>query len=106
MARGIAWTPPHPAAPMDGISFVDCSFLFPFLSAAEYEAALNCLSSLITRRSRAVRANKGDRFDLMFDYLKKGVPACTVPQPDEAMRVLEEKASQLGVSYTVLCSYD
>ncbi|RWW86286.1 hypothetical protein BHE74_00004942 [Ensete ventricosum] len=70
MARGIAWTPPHPAAPMDGISFVDCSFLFPFLSAAEYEAALNCLSSLITRRSRAVRANKGDRFDLMFDYLK------------------------------------
>ncbi|URE09564.1 hypothetical protein MUK42_04561, partial [Musa troglodytarum] len=38
--------------------------------AREYEAALNCLSSLITRRSRAVRANKGDRFDLMFDYLK------------------------------------
>ncbi|CAL9765160.1 unnamed protein product [Musa acuminata subsp. burmannicoides] len=38
--------------------------------AREYEAALNCLSSLITRRSRAVRGNKGDRFDLMFDYLK------------------------------------
>lgn len=30
MARGIASTPPRPTAPMDGISFVDSSFLFPF----------------------------------------------------------------------------
>jgi hypothetical protein len=34
--------------------------------------------------------------------LQHGVPAFTVPQPDEAMRVLEEKASQLDVSCTVL----
>lgn len=27
-----------------------------------------------------------------------GVPAFTVPQPDEAMRVLEEKASELDVT--------
>ncbi|WOL14975.1 folylpolyglutamate synthase [Canna indica] len=38
--------------------------------AQEYEEALSCLSSLITRRTRADRTNKGDRFDLMFDYLK------------------------------------
>ncbi|XP_020571135.1 folylpolyglutamate synthase isoform X2 [Phalaenopsis equestris] len=36
----------------------------------EYEEALNCLSSLITRRTRADGANKGDNFDLLFDYLK------------------------------------
>ncbi|MQL86772.1 hypothetical protein Taro_019297 [Colocasia esculenta] len=35
-----------------------------------YEEALACLSSLITRRTRADGANKGDRFDLMFDYLQ------------------------------------
>ncbi|KAK1436161.1 hypothetical protein QVD17_01937 [Tagetes erecta] len=32
---------------------------------------------------------------------KKGVPAFTVPQPDEAMEVLKEKASQLDVSLQV-----
>lgn len=34
--------------------------------------------------------------------LQHRVPAFTVPQPDEAMCVLEEKASQLDVSCTVL----
>lgn len=29
--------------------------------------------------------------------MQKGVPAFTVPQPDEAMEVLIEKASQLDV---------
>nr|XP_009416176.1 PREDICTED: folylpolyglutamate synthase [Musa acuminata subsp. malaccensis] len=38
--------------------------------AREYEEALDCLSSLITRRTRADGSNKGDHFDLMFDYLK------------------------------------
>ncbi|XP_078447015.1 DHFS-FPGS homolog B [Wolffia australiana] len=38
--------------------------------ASAYEEALSCLSSLITRRTRADGANKGDRFDLLFDYLK------------------------------------
>ncbi|WZY80086.1 hypothetical protein YC2023_026470 [Brassica napus] len=33
---------------------------------------------------------------------KLGVPAFTVPQPDEAMRLLEEKASQLNVNLQVV----
>ncbi|PKA51981.1 Folylpolyglutamate synthase [Apostasia shenzhenica] len=39
-------------------------------SAAVYEEALSCLSSLITRRTRADGTNRGDQFDLLFDYLK------------------------------------
>lgn len=39
-------------------------------SQTQYEAALEALSSLITKRSRADKSNKGDRFDLLFDYLK------------------------------------
>ncbi|XP_043695944.1 folylpolyglutamate synthase isoform X3 [Telopea speciosissima] len=39
-------------------------------SVSAYEEALIALSSLITKRSRADKSNKGDRFDLMFDYLK------------------------------------
>ncbi|XP_024927322.1 folylpolyglutamate synthase isoform X2 [Ziziphus jujuba] len=35
-----------------------------------YEEALDALSSLITKRSRADKSNKGDRFDVLFDYLK------------------------------------
>ncbi|XP_026415283.1 folylpolyglutamate synthase-like isoform X2 [Papaver somniferum] len=35
-----------------------------------YEEALDALSSLITKRSRADKSNKGDRFDLLFDYVK------------------------------------
>ncbi|KAG0466592.1 hypothetical protein HPP92_018172 [Vanilla planifolia] len=42
----------------------------PESTARAYEEALSCLSSLITRRTRAHGANKGDRFDLMFEYLK------------------------------------
>ncbi|KAK1299374.1 Folylpolyglutamate synthase [Acorus calamus] len=39
-------------------------------SSTEYERALECLSSLIIRRTRADGTNKGDQFDVMFDYLK------------------------------------
>lgn len=35
-----------------------------------YEEAMDALSSLITARIRADRSNKGDQFDVMFDYLK------------------------------------
>ena len=38
--------------------------------ATPYEKALAALSSLITKRSRADKSNNGDRFDLLFDYLK------------------------------------
>ncbi|KOM46970.1 hypothetical protein LR48_Vigan07g067400 [Vigna angularis] len=37
---------------------------------------------------------------------KNGIPAFTVPQPDEAMHVLEEKASQLNVSLQVVTPLD
>ncbi|GLT75469.1 hypothetical protein SLA2020_471920 [Shorea laevis] len=39
-------------------------------TATPYEEALEALSSLITKRSRADKSNKGDRFDLLYDYLK------------------------------------
>ncbi|KAG9453085.1 hypothetical protein H6P81_005989 [Aristolochia fimbriata] len=39
-------------------------------SQSAYEEALDALSSLIIRRTRADGSNKGDRFDLLFDYLK------------------------------------
>ncbi|XVF83757.1 hypothetical protein PTKIN_Ptkin16aG0518000 [Pterospermum kingtungense] len=39
-------------------------------AAARYEAALEALSSLITKRSRVDSSNYGDRFDLLFEYLK------------------------------------
>lgn len=39
-------------------------------TANPYEEALDALSSLITKRSRADKSNKGDRFDLLYDYLK------------------------------------
>ncbi|KAH7678170.1 Folylpolyglutamate synthase eukaryota protein [Dioscorea alata] len=51
--------------------------------AMAYEEALNCLSSLITRRTRADGTNNGDEFDLLFDYLK--------------MLELDESLSQLKV---------
>ncbi|GAB2288563.1 Folylpolyglutamate synthase, partial [Dionaea muscipula] len=38
--------------------------------ASPYGEAMNVLSSLITKRTRADKSNKGDRFDLLFDYLK------------------------------------
>ncbi|GLT69052.1 hypothetical protein SLA2020_412340 [Shorea laevis] len=39
-------------------------------SVTPYEEALDALSSLITKRSRADKSNKGDCFDLLFDYVK------------------------------------
>lgn len=38
--------------------------------ASSYEEAMDALSSLITKRSRADKSNKGDRFDILFDYIK------------------------------------
>ncbi|KAJ9175780.1 hypothetical protein P3X46_014296 [Hevea brasiliensis] len=35
-----------------------------------YDEAMDALSSLIPRRTRADKSNKGDHFDLLFDYLK------------------------------------
>ncbi|EPS61030.1 folylpolyglutamate synthase, partial [Genlisea aurea] len=35
-----------------------------------YDEAMEALSSLITKRSRADKSNKGDRFDLLYDYIK------------------------------------
>lgn len=35
-----------------------------------YEEAMEALSSLITKRSRADKSNKGDKFELLFDYIK------------------------------------
>ncbi|XP_057523741.1 folylpolyglutamate synthase-like isoform X3 [Amaranthus tricolor] len=37
---------------------------------SSYEEAMNALSSLITTRSRADKSNSGDRFDLLFNYIK------------------------------------
>lgn len=39
-------------------------------AATAYEEALDALSSLITIRSRPHKSNSGDRFDLLFDYIK------------------------------------
>ncbi|KAL9274278.1 Folylpolyglutamate synthase-like protein [Drosera capensis] len=42
-----------------------------FLKASSlYEDAMDALSSLITKRTRADKSNKGDQFDLIFYYLK------------------------------------
>ncbi|KAJ1400975.1 Mur-like, catalytic domain superfamily [Sesbania bispinosa] len=39
-------------------------------SLTPYEEALEALSSLITRRTRADSSNMGDQFDVLFEYLK------------------------------------
>ncbi|KAI8564087.1 hypothetical protein RHMOL_Rhmol03G0155300 [Rhododendron molle] len=39
-------------------------------TASSYDEAMDALSSLITKRSRADKSNKGDRFDFLFDYVK------------------------------------
>lgn len=47
-------------------------FMAEYTRPSEYEEALSAISSLITRRTRADGTNKGDRFDLLRDYLKVG----------------------------------
>ncbi|KAL2558062.1 Folylpolyglutamate synthase [Forsythia ovata] len=37
---------------------------------SQYDEAMEALSSLITKRIRADKSNTGDRFDLLFDYIK------------------------------------
>ncbi|XP_073288375.1 folylpolyglutamate synthase [Primulina huaijiensis] len=39
-------------------------------TVSPYDEAMEALSSLITKRSRADKSNMGDRFDLLFDYVK------------------------------------
>lgn len=39
-------------------------------SLTPYEEAMEALSSLITRRTRADSTNMGDQFNVMFEYLK------------------------------------
>ncbi|KAL9262822.1 Folylpolyglutamate synthase-like protein [Drosera capensis] len=39
-------------------------------ASSPYDEAMDALSSLITKRTRADKNNKGDQFDLLFDYLK------------------------------------
>lgn len=39
-------------------------------TVSPYDEVMEALSSLITKRSRADKSNKGDRFDLLFDYIK------------------------------------
>ncbi|KAF7141904.1 hypothetical protein RHSIM_Rhsim06G0126400 [Rhododendron simsii] len=38
--------------------------------ASPYDEAMDALSSLITKCSRADKTNKGDRFDILYDYIK------------------------------------
>ncbi|XP_062092607.1 folylpolyglutamate synthase isoform X1 [Humulus lupulus] len=38
--------------------------------ATAYQEAMDALSSLITKRSRADKSNNGDRFELLVDYIK------------------------------------
>lgn len=54
------------------LTVIESSPLVCFLVTGgdSYEEALAALSSLITKRSRADKSNKGDRFELVFDYLK------------------------------------
>src|SRR5262249_19968674 len=40
-------------------------------------------------------------FLFFFGFIQHGIPAFTVPQPEEAMHVLEETASKLNVSCIV-----
>ena len=52
------------------VCFVECGNGLEDFKVSPYEEAMNALSSLITTRSRAEKSNSGDRFDLLFDYVK------------------------------------
>lgn len=49
-----------------------------------YEEAMEALSSLITKRSRADKSNMGDRFDILFDYIKM----LELEEPIKQMKVI------------------
>ncbi|KAL3834018.1 hypothetical protein ACJIZ3_008754 [Penstemon smallii] len=49
-----------------------------------YDEAMEALSSLITKRSRADKSNKGDRFDLLFDYVK----VLELEEPIKQMKII------------------
>nr|GMD02043.1 folylpolyglutamate synthase isoform X1 [Ipomoea batatas] len=51
---------------------------------APYEEAMEALSSLITKRSRADKSNSGDRFELLFDYIK----ILELEEPIKQMKVI------------------
>ncbi|KAI3933394.1 hypothetical protein MKW98_006753 [Papaver atlanticum] len=48
----------------------DIEYLKKNVKPPTYEETLDALSSLITKRTRADKSNKGDRFDVLFDYVK------------------------------------
>ncbi|KAF5189006.1 Folylpolyglutamate synthase [Thalictrum thalictroides] len=52
--------------PGDGVESTEKSVL----QVSPYEEALEALSSLITKRSRADKSNNGDCFELLYDYIK------------------------------------
>ncbi|XP_042012655.1 folylpolyglutamate synthase-like isoform X1 [Salvia splendens] len=49
-----------------------------------YDEAMEALSSLITKRSRADNNNNGDRFDILFDYIKM----LELEEPIKQMKVI------------------
>ncbi|XP_026435242.1 folylpolyglutamate synthase-like [Papaver somniferum] len=48
----------------------DIEYLKKNVKPPTYEETLDALSSLITKRTRADKSNKGDQFDVLFDYVK------------------------------------
>ncbi|KAI8551369.1 hypothetical protein RHMOL_Rhmol06G0180500 [Rhododendron molle] len=52
--------------------------------ASPYDEAMDALSSLITKRSRADKTNKGDRFNILYDYIKK----LDLEEPISKMKVI------------------
>ncbi|XP_047943849.1 folylpolyglutamate synthase isoform X1 [Salvia hispanica] len=53
-------------------------------SVNPYDDAMDALSSLITKRSRADKSNNGDRFDILFDYIKM----LELEEPIKRMKVI------------------
>ncbi|XP_019245317.1 PREDICTED: folylpolyglutamate synthase isoform X2 [Nicotiana attenuata] len=49
-----------------------------------YEEAMEALSSLITKRSRADKSNKGDKYELLFDYIEM----LELEEPIKKMKVI------------------
>lgn len=66
----------------------------------------SCISNIITVHS--LFCNLAILFMVASSFLfifQLRVPAFTVPQPDEAMRVLEEKASELDVRWILITEF-
>ncbi|XP_041994934.1 folylpolyglutamate synthase-like [Salvia splendens] len=71
-----------------------------------YDDAMDALSSLITKRSRADKSNNGDRFDILFDYIKM----LELEEPIKQMKVIhvagtKGKGSTCTFTESILRSY-